>query len=133
MTTSIKISLTQVGQQALPGQAIDGMLVRQVLTGTHRTYRKPVIAVVVVHVLVVRVEVEVPRVVRIVRIQHTRPVVAVLTRVVETRTVAVASGGQAACELTLVSVPFVYNIFEICCFTSERNAMHSIGECCSTG
>ena len=50
----VEISLAQVGQKPLPRQAANG-IVRQVLR-THRSDRLPVVAVVVVHVLVVRVE-----------------------------------------------------------------------------
>ena len=57
---------------------------------SHRTDRLPVVAVVVVPVEVARIEVEVPRVVRIVRIWRRRPAVAVRAGVVEVRVVAVA-------------------------------------------
>ena len=59
---------------------------------SHRTDRLPVVAVVVVPVEVARIEVEVPRVVRIVRIRRRGPVVAVRAGVVEVRVVAVAGG-----------------------------------------
>ena len=57
-------------------------------------HRVTVVAVVVVHVGVARIEVEVPRVVRVVRVERTRPVVAVAACVVETAIVAVARSGQ---------------------------------------
>ena len=55
----------------------------------------PVVAVVV-RVHVVRIEVHVVRVVRVVRIERRRPVVAVGTDVVQVVVVAVARGGQTA-------------------------------------
>ena len=57
-------------------------------------HRLTVVAVVVVHVHVVRIEVEVPRVVRVVRVERTRPVVAVVACVVELAVPAVAGSGQ---------------------------------------
>ncbi len=53
-----------------------------------------VAAVVVAHTATARIEVEVPRVVQVVRGERTRPVVAVASSAVETAIVAVASGGQ---------------------------------------
>ena len=50
--------------------------------------------VVVVHAVIARIEVEVPRVVRVVRVERTRPVVAVAACVVETTIVAVARSRQ---------------------------------------
>ena len=44
--------------------------------------------------------------------------------------------GLATCELTLFWFRLfflLYNISDICCFTSERKAIHSIGECLSRG
>jgi len=52
------------------------------------------VAVVVVHVVIVRIEVEVPRIVRVVRVERRRPVVAVGTGIVEVAVVAVAGSGQ---------------------------------------
>ena len=46
------------------------------------------------HVLVARIEVEAPRVVRVVREERRRPVEAVLTRVEQLGTVAAAGGGE---------------------------------------
>ncbi len=90
----LMISLTQVGQKHFPRQAENGRL-RQVLTcGAHCSYRLAVVAVVVVHVGVVRIEVEVPRVVRVVRVERTRPVVAVVACVVELIVPTVAGSGQ---------------------------------------
>ena len=43
----------------------------------NRTNRLAVVAVVVVHVAIARIEVEVPRVVRVVLVERTRPVVTV--------------------------------------------------------
>ena len=57
-------------------------------------HRKAVVAVVVVHVGVARIEVEVPRVVRVVRVERTRPVVAVRASVVELTVPTVARSGQ---------------------------------------
>lgn len=57
-----------------------------------KTHSLTVVAVVVVHVRFVRVEVEVPRVVLVVR--RSRPIVAVVAYVVHIRTVAVAGGGK---------------------------------------
>ena len=56
-------------------------------------HRITVVTVVVVHVGVARIEVEVPRVVRIVRIGRTRPVVAVVAHIVDRSPVAVARSG----------------------------------------
>ena len=58
------------------------------------TDRLPVVAVVVVPVDVGRIEVHVPRVVRIVRIEGRRPVVTVGANIVEVGVVPVASGGK---------------------------------------
>ena len=54
----------------------------------------PVVTVVVVPVDIVGIEVDVPRVVRVVRIEGRRPVVAVGARIVEIGIVPVASGGK---------------------------------------
>ena len=56
----------------------------------------PVVAVVVVPVHVARVEVQVVGVVRVVRIERTRPIVAVGACVVERRVVAPARSGEEA-------------------------------------
>lgn len=60
----------------------------------NRSDRVAVVAVVVVRIDVSIVEVQVPRVVRVVRIERRRPVVAVRTLIVETRFVAVARRRQ---------------------------------------
>lgn len=60
----------------------------------NRTDALTVVAVVVVRIDVSIVEVQVPRVVRVVRIERRRPVVAVRTLIVETRFVAVARRRQ---------------------------------------
>ena len=57
-------------------------------------HRKTVVAVVVVHVGVARIEVEVPRVVRVACVERTRPVVAVVANVVELVVPTVARSGQ---------------------------------------
>lgn len=64
---------------------------------THWSDRLAVVAVVVVHVVVARVEVEVPRVVRVAGVERTRPVVAVAACVVEAVIVTVAGSGQEEC------------------------------------
>ena len=71
----------------------------QRLVLSDRAYRLTVVAIVVVHVVIVRIEVEVPRVVRVVRVERTRPVVPVAACIVEAAIVAVASSGQE--EITL--------------------------------
>ena len=48
----------------------------------------------VAHVVIVRIEAEAPRVVRVVRVERTRPVVAATASVVELAIPAAASGGQ---------------------------------------
>jgi len=53
-----------------------------------------VVAVVVVRVDIVRIEVQVVGVVRIVGVRRRRPIVAVTTPIVETGAIAVASSGQ---------------------------------------
>ena len=72
-------------------QAGNGYLGLVLENGPHR---KAVVAVVVVHVGVARIEVEVPRVVRVVRVERTRPVVAVRASVVELTVPTVARSGQ---------------------------------------
>ena len=54
----------------------------------------PVVAVVVVPVDIARIEVHVPSVVRVVRIEGRRPVVAVGTGIVKVRVVPVTGGGK---------------------------------------
>ena len=98
VAAGIVISLTQVGQKPFPRQAENGCF-RQVLTRTHWSDRLTIVAVVVVHVVVVRIEVEFPRVVRVVCVERTRPVVAVAACVVEIAIVAVASSGQEEAPL----------------------------------
>ena len=53
-----------------------------------------VVTVVVVHVGIARIEVEVPGISGIVRVERTRPVVADRPLIVQTRIVPVARGGQ---------------------------------------
>ena len=55
---------------------------------------KPIVAVVVAHAVIVRIEVEAPCEVRIVRVERTRSVVAVGTSTVELTIGAGASSGQ---------------------------------------
>jgi len=54
----------------------------------------PVVAVVVVEVVVVRIEVQVPRVVRVVLVERRRPIVAVGAHIVEVAVVAVTRRGK---------------------------------------
>ena len=93
MAASIKISLTQVDKKHFPRQAENGWFGQVLQPRAHSSDRLTVVAVVVVHVVIVRIEVEVPRVVRVVRVERTRPVVAVAACVVETAFVAVARSG----------------------------------------
>lgn len=68
----------------------------------------PVVTVVVVPVDIVGIEVDVPRVVRVVRIERRRPVVAVGTDIVEIGVVPVTRGGKerlSADRLTGGGVP----------------------------
>ena len=68
----------------------------------------PVVTVVVVPVDIVGIEVDVPRVVRVVRIERRRPVVAVRTRIVEIRVVPVTGSRKerlSADRLTGGDVP----------------------------
>lgn len=60
----------------------------------HSTHRLPVVTVVVVPIVIVRIEVEFVRVVRIALVQRTRPIVAVRTSVVETAIVAITRSGE---------------------------------------
>ncbi len=60
----------------------------------HGTDGLTVVAVVPIVVHVARIEVEVPRVVRIRLVERARPVVAVGANVVERRAVAVTGGGE---------------------------------------
>ena len=59
-----------------------------------RPHGETVVAVVVVHVGVVRIEVEVPRVVRVASVERTRPVVAVVASIAELVVPTVARSGQ---------------------------------------
>ena len=56
-----------------------------------------VVAVVVVPIHVARIEVHIPRVVRVVRVERTRPIVAVRTSAEQTANVAVTSSRQVFC------------------------------------
>ena len=87
---------------------------RLVLTrGTNRTHTDPAVAVVAVHVVVARIEEEAPRVVRVVCVERTRPVVAVAACVVETAIVAVAGGRKEEKPLKRQ---------RSCCFRGRKNA-----------
>ena len=86
-----KTSLTKVGKKPFLRQAETDILG---LVLADRPYGKTVIAVVVVHIGVVRIEVEVPRVVRVVGVERTRPIVAVVASVVELVVPTVARSGQ---------------------------------------
>ena len=77
------------GELAVNGSRGDGVLSR-----TNWTHSVTEVAVADVHVVIARIEVEVPCVVRVVRVERTRPVVAVAACEVEAAIVAVASGGQ---------------------------------------
>ena len=76
--------------------------------GPHCSDRLTVVAVVVVHVVVVRIEVEVPRVVRVVRVERTRPIVAVRPNVVEIAIPTVARSGQEETPSICVSGHVVF-------------------------
>ena len=69
---------------------------RLVLIRTHWSDRSTIVAVVAAaaHVVAVRIEVEVPRAVRVVGVERTRPVGAAAAYAVETAIVAVASSGK---------------------------------------
>lgn len=54
-----------------------------------------VVAVVVVRVVIAGIEVQIPRVVRIICVERTRPVVSVGTGIFEIRFVAIAGSRQA--------------------------------------
>lgn len=58
------------------------------------THRLTIVAVVVVPVHIARIEVQVVSVVRVARIKRTTPVVAVRTRIIQTRIVAIARSWQ---------------------------------------
>ena len=60
----------------------------------HCSDRLPTAAAAEVHVVTARIEVEVPRAVRVARVERTRPIVAVAACAVEIAIEAVASGGQ---------------------------------------
>ena len=62
-----------------------------------------VVAIVVVPVHVVRIEVEVPRVVRVVLVERRRPIVAVVAGIVEIRVVAIARSGKKTLLLSAVT------------------------------
>ena len=137
------------------------------------TNTKPIVPIVVVPVHVAGIEVHVPRVVRVVRVERTRPVVAVAACVVERTVVAVAccrkqrgnarravlrqwydsfqGKGNAPCKPITPSLCYPCQVFcygaglttyeftlydivtlsESCCLISDKNAIASIGECCS--
>ena len=61
---------------------------------THSTDRKPEVAGFFLHHLVVRFEAEAPRVVRTVRVERTRPIVATSPVEVGRITIVVAGGGK---------------------------------------
>ena len=61
---------------------------------THGTHTLTAVAAAVAHFVIVRTEAEAPRVVRVARVERTRPVEAVAACVEETAIAAVASGGQ---------------------------------------
>ena len=69
MAASIKISLTQVDKKHFPRQAENGCFKQVLRRGTYCSDRVSIVAVVVVHVVIVRIEVEFPRVVRVVRVE----------------------------------------------------------------
>ena len=86
---------------------------RLVLTrGAHGSDGSTVVAVeAVVHVVVVRKEVEVPRAVRVARVERTRPVVAIRPNVVETAVPTVARSGQEETVTVVTSEePTVYTV-----------------------
>ena len=62
--------------------------------GADRTHRLTTAAAVAVHAATARIEEEAPRAVRTVRVERTRPVVAVRACTVETRPTAEAGGRQ---------------------------------------
>ena len=68
-----------------------------------RADRLTVVAIVVVPVHVVRIEVEVPRVVRVVLVERRRPIVAVVADIVEIRVVAIARSGKKTLLLSAVA------------------------------
>ena len=69
----------------------------------NRTDGLTVVAIVVVPVHVVRIEVEVPRVVRVVLVERRRPIVAVVADIVEIRVVAIARSGKKTLLLSAVT------------------------------
>ena len=68
--------------------------IRQMLQSTDETDRLAVVTVVVVPIHVAVIEVQVERVVRVARVGRRRPIVAVVSNIVDIRAVAVARGGQ---------------------------------------
>ena len=76
------------------------------------TNGQPVVALVVVHVVIDRIEVEFPRVVRKVRAERTRPVVAIGTGIGELTAVADARSGQED-EQTIVTTRKQHPIYPI--------------------
>jgi len=62
--------------------------------------RLTVVAVVVVRVVIAGIEVEVPGVVRIVRIERTGPIVAVTAHIVEVRIVTITGGRKETTEIS---------------------------------
>lgn len=91
VATGVKIGLTEINKKSFSRQAINGILGKVL---TDRAHSEAIVAVVVVHVAIVRIEVEVPSVVRVVGVERARPVVAVGACVVELTVPAVASGRQ---------------------------------------
>ena len=85
---------------------------------THRTNSEPVVAVVVVHVAIARIEIEVPRVVRVIRVERTRPVVTVRASIVETAFVAVAGGRQEE-TYSIASAVILFSGLKECLFASQ--------------
>ena len=69
----------------------------------NRADRLTVVAIVVVPVHVVRIEVEVPRVVRVVLVERRRPIVAVVADIVKIRVVAIARSGKKTLLLSAVA------------------------------
>ena len=109
MAAGIIISLTQVGKKPFPRQGENGCF-RQVLPRrTHWSDRLAVVAVVVVHVDVARIEVEVPCVVRVADVERTRPVVAVAACVVEAAIVTVAGSGQEEYSSMIASAVLLFS------------------------
>ena len=85
-----RTSVRDPGSHFSPARASRG----KGLVLTHSTDSKPVVAVEVAHALAARTEAKVPREVRVVRVERTRPVVAVAASAVERTAPTAASGGQ---------------------------------------